>query len=170
MIELWRQIWEGRSGREKTLLWAAGIFLSMLLLWVFAYKPLSNYPAAQIRALKQAELDLKIMQKGQANLQSILQDLSASHVAKPVIKLPIAQFQSIVTGAAKDQNILISRRQPNGEGELTLWLENTESTAFYAWVNELTGGYNIELTRAQMYRNDDGSIRVMVTFNLVGQS
>jgi len=158
MIELWKN----RSGRERLLIAVAGTLLGIFILWQFAYKPLANWPKAQERALQQAELDLKIMQKGQLVLQAqsvSIQDLDITVLAS-------VDFQTTITSIAKDKGLTISRRQPGRNRELTVWLENTKTTAFYAWVDDLTKGYNISLLRAQLNRNDDASVRAQATFVL----
>jgi len=158
MIELWKN----RTSREKALMAVAGALLGVFVLWQFVYKPLVNWPKVQERALQQAELDLKIMQKG----QSVLRAQSMSAVNQDVTVLALVDFQTTITNIAKDKGLTISRRQPGGDRELTLWLENTKSTAFYAWVDDVTKGYNISLQRAQLNRNDDSSVRAQVTFVL----
>ena len=161
MIALWKK----SSAREKALVAVAGALLGIFILWQFAYKPLANWPKAQERALQQAELDLKIMQKG----QSVLRAQSMSTQDQEITVLAPADFQTTINNIAKDKGLTISRRQPGGDRELTLWLENTKTTAFYAWVDDLTKGYNISLLRAQLNRNDDASVRAQVTFVLGDQ-
>ncbi|MCF6275406.1 MAG: type II secretion system protein M [Robiginitomaculum sp.] len=161
MTELWSQ----RNDREKILIGVAAALLACLLLWQFLYRPVSNYPAAQERAYKQAVLDLKIMQKG----QGIIQNQTNANAA-PITKLTEEQFQSTITKAAKAHNLIITRRQPKGLEELTLWFDSVDGKSFYAWVDELTGGYNIALSKAQIYRNDDSSVRVLVTFELADKA
>jgi len=155
-------IWKNRSGREKALVVVATGLLGFFLLWQFAFKPLVNWPKAQERALKQAELDLQIMQRGQLALQ--VQSLDSTNATITVL-VP-SDFQTTITKLAQDKGLTISRRQPGGEGELTLWLENTTSTAFYGWVDDLTNSYNVSLVRAQLNRNDNANIRAQVTFVL----
>jgi len=121
-------IWKARAGREKVLIAVASGLLGIFVLWQFIYKPLANWPKAQMRALQQAELDLKIMQKG----QSVLRAQSTGDANQEITVLTSADFQTTITTIAKDKGLTISRRQPGGDRELTLWLENTKSTAFYA--------------------------------------
>ncbi len=156
------KLWENRNSREKILLTIASVLLGIFLLWQFAYKPLVNWPKAQERALEQAELDLKIMQKGYL----ILQAQSADSNELEITLLAPTNFQTTITRIAKEHGLTISRRQPGANNELTLWLENARSPAFYAWVDDLTKGYNIKLARAQLNRNDDASVRAQVTFVL----
>lgn len=156
MMEWWNQ----RENREQALIGAAATLLAVLVLWQFVYKPIANYPAAQERAYKQAELDLKIMQKGQRVLQG------QTDTSKPVTTLTAETFQSTVTEAAKTHGLVISRRQPKGYEEISLWLEDTNSKALFAWIDGVTGSYNVTLIRAQLYRNDDASIRAVVAFKL----
>ena len=165
MMDNLLNIWRERSGREKALIAVALGLLALLAIWLLLLKPVTEFPAKQTRALAQAELDLKIMQKGRRIIQS-----QANSSIAPVAKLTVDQFQSTITKAAKVHGLLITRRQPKGLEELTLWLDSVDGKSFYAWVDELTGGYNITLSKAQVYRNDDNSVRVLVTFELTGKS
>ena len=161
MIEFWKQ----RNNREKILIGVAAALLAFLVLWQFLFKPISNYPAAQERAYKQAELDLKIMQKGQRIIKA-----QANTSATSTTKLSVEQFQSTITKSTKTHGLVITRRQPKGLTELSLWLDSVDSKAFYTWVDALTSGYNITLDKAQIYRNDDNTVRVLVTFKLAEKS
>lgn len=169
MMDIWTKIWPNfwneRTGREKGLIGMALGLLAVLVLWFLVYKPISEYPAKQSRTYAQAELDLKIMQKGQFVIQG-----QSNGVAKTVTTLSVDQFPSTITKAAKDHNLLITRRQPKGYEELTLWLDSVDGKSFYTWVDVLTGGYNIVLTKAQIYHNDESNVRVQVTFKLAETS
>ena len=161
---IWPNIWNARNDREKVLMGVAAALLALLVLWMFVYTPLSNYPAKQERAYKQAELDLKIMQNGQNDLMGVLQGQSAA--VKPVTMLSAEQYQSTITDAAKTKGLIITRRQPKGYAEITLWLDEVDSKALYAWIDGITSSYNVTLTKAQLYRNDNASVRALVTYKL----
>lgn len=153
-------LWNERNDREKILIGVAAALLALLVLWMFVYTPMSNYPAKQERAYKQAVQDLKIMQKGQTVLQG------QSTTVKPVTMLTAEKYQSTITDAAKDKGLIITRRQPKGYEEITLWLDDVDSKALYAWIDGITSSYNVTLTKAQLYRNDDASVRALVTYKL----
>jgi len=154
-----RKIWEQREPREKVLI---GIMLTLFVLffgWLLALKPIVEYPKAQKRAYEQASADLKIVKAGEAALQGQI-----IGVEKTV--LSSQNFQSTITGSAGKHGLKISRRQPKGDNELSVWLENAVTPAFYAWAEELTSTYNMTVAQVHINRNDDGSVRVNITYRL----
>ena len=154
MINLWKE----RDSREKVLIAIAGLLLAIVLGGQFILKPLLAYPGAQKSAYEKAQSDLEIMQAGQLVLQN--------QPLKVKMPLSINDAQSKVTKSAAAAGLKIARRQPNGDSGLSLWFESAESTLFYGWMDDLTSSYNITLLRANINRNDDGTIRAQITFKL----
>ncbi len=152
------KFWTERDAREKLLIGIALGLAALVLGGQFILKPLLAYPGAQKTAYESSQSDLDIMRKGQAVLKGY------KAVSKTL--LSPSDAQSKVTKSAAAKGLVISRRQPNGETGLSLWFENAESTLFYNWIDELTSSYNITLLRANINRNDDGTIRAQITFKL----
>lgn len=154
MINLWKE----RDSREKILIAIAGLLLAIVLGGQFILKPLLAYPGTQKSVYEKAQSDLEVMQAGQLVLQN--------QPLKVKMPLSVNDAQSKVTKSAAAAGLKIARRQPNGDSGLSLWFESAESTLFYGWVDELTSSYNITLLRANINRNDDGTIRAQITFKL----
>ena len=154
MIKLWTE----REPREKLLIGVALGLAAILCLLQFAVKPLSAYPGEQKLKFEQAERDLDIMKKGQVAL--------AGPAPETKQEINANQAQVMITQTASQSGLTITRRQPNGETGLTVWLENADSRTFYGWVSGLTGSYNVELLSANVGRNDDGTVRAQLTFRL----
>jgi len=154
-----RKFWRQRDPREKTLIMiAAGMFV-LLIGWLLVLNPILAYPKNQKLAYEQANKNLKIIKAGETALLGAV-DLPVKTA------LSAQNFQSTITGLAGKHGLKISRRQPKGDGELTVWLEKAQTTSFYAWVDELTKAYNISANRVNINRNDDGSVRVNITYQL----
>jgi general secretion pathway protein M len=152
------RFWTDRDPREKILI-AIALGLALLVLGIqFVLKPAAAYPGAQKLQFEQAERDLKTMKEGQVVLAG----------PAPVEKqqLNANQAQVMITQSASQNGLSITRRQPNGDTGLTVWLENADSRVFYGWISELTGEYNVELLSANLGRNDDGTVRAQLTFRL----
>lgn len=152
------QFWTDREPREKALIAIAVGLAFLLLVFQFLLKPLAAYPDEQKALYEQAELDLQRMRAGKIVLAG----------ANPQIKdmLSVDQAQSMITSSAGAGGLTISRRQPNGEKGLTVWLERAESKLLYVWLDELTGKYNVGLVGANLNRNDDGTVRAQLTFEM----
>jgi general secretion pathway protein M len=154
MIALWTE----REPREKVLIGVALGLVFVLLLGQFVIKPMMNYPVAQKRVLEQAERDLNVMRDGKLALMG----------AKPQVRqaLEVNEAQSMITNSAGQNGLAITRRQPNGDTGLTVWLETVDSKLMYQWLDELTGKYEISVLGANLNRNDDGTVRAQLTFKI----
>ena len=154
MIKLWTE----RQPREKLLIGIAAGLVLLLIAAQFIVKPLSAYPGSQKRLLDQAQRDLTVMKEGKIALSG----------ATPQIKesLESGEAQSMITNSAGQKGLTISRRQPNGDSGLTVWLERADSKLLYSWISGLTGRYSISLLGANLNRNDDGTVRAQLTFKM----
>lgn len=157
-----RIFWENLAAREKALIGIAGALLVFVLGWQLALKPLLAYPDVQKTKMERARSDLEIMRKGQLTLKG--QNITGAGSTKT--SLSAADVQSKITKSAAAHGLLISRRQPNGDDGVSLWFEHAQSTQFYTWIEELTSTYDIILLRANLNRNENGTVRVQVTFKL----
>ena len=157
-------LWSGLNPRERMLVGIALALTGLLLFWLFVYRPISHYPTSQKRAYERAVLDLKLMKKAQSGLRSGL--------VNPVRPEQLApeKFQSVLTRTASENGLSITRRQPKGDREVSLWFEGVNSRTLYVWLQKLTKQYNIRVVRAQISRDDPGGVRAMLTFRLEAKS
>lgn len=150
--------WSELSVREKLLIAIAAAILGLLLSWQLIVKPLVAFGPQQQKTHQKALADLEIMKDGLASL-SVAPVQTKSN-------LPVEKLMLEVTKSARKNGLVISRRQPNGETGISLWFEKAQSPKFYQWLDELTGKHNITLLRANVNRNNDGTIQAQVTLKL----
>ena len=153
-----RKYWANLSGREKGLVSIAAAILLVLMLGQFIIKPLVKFGPQQQKLYQKAQANLEIMRSGQAVL-------SGTPVASKS-NLQAARLMVEVTKTAAQNGLEISRRQPNGDTGISLWFEKAQSPKFYQWLDELTTQHNVTLLRANINRNNDGTIQVQVTLKL----
>lgn len=154
MMSFWRNL----VPREKVLVVIAIALFVLIFGWALVLKPVLAYPQDQKTIYQQSQSHLKILRTGRTVLAGEIQ------VAKT--DLPVSEVQSTITKSATAHGLSISRRQPNGETGVSLWFENANGPQFYAWVEELTNTYNIILLRAGINRNEDGTLRAQITFEV----
>jgi type II secretory pathway component PulM len=150
--------WARQNSREKILILIAFALALVVLGGQFVVKPLKNFPAQQKKNYEKAQSDLIFMRQSKAVLSKKQTGTKA--------KLMQDDLQSVITRTALDNDLKITRRQPNDKGQITLWLENATSVGVYTWVETLTSGYNITLWRTNINRNDDGTVSVQITFGV----
>jgi len=149
--------WGMREPQEKLLIMIALGLVCGLFLWQFVLKPVSHFPNSQKQAFEKSLSDLKFMQASEV--------IFARPQPTPKTDVPPGQLQATITKTAALKNLPIFRRQPNGDDELTVWLEDVISVDIYAWTRALTENYNIVLERVSMTRDDDGTISAQITFS-----
>ncbi len=153
------KFWQNCKPREKGLIAFATLLFILLVGWQVILKPLITYPNTQKQIFEQAVTDLAIVKAGTDALRD-------ANPLTPKTNLTALEFQSTIIGSASQHDLNISRRQPKGAAELSIWMENVSATSFYAWVDELTRTYNIAVQQVSLFRNGDGSIRVNIAFML----
>ena len=148
--------WTIRTPREKLLMTIALSLIGVLFMWQYILKPISSFPKSQKQAFEKAQSDISFMRSSETILKR----------PKSVSKIQVApgQLQMIITRTAALKNLPISRRQPNGDDKLTIWLEKVISVDVFSWVRTLTEDYYITLERINITRDNDGTIRVQATF------
>ena len=150
--------WARQNPREKTLILIALVLALIVIGGQFVVKPLKNFPAQQKKNYEQAQSDLIFMRQSKVVLGKKQTDAKT--------KLTPDDLQSVITRTALENDLQITRRQPNDKGQITLWLENATSVGVYTWVEALTSHYNIALWRTNINRNDDGTVSVQITFGV----
>ena len=150
--------WGNYSLREKWLVSLAGILFVGFLTYQFGFRPLWAYPHTQKQKWEQSNSDLAFMRES----EKILSQTSQAGVQT----IDAKELQPTITRLAVKYGLIITRRQPDGDTGITLWLDNAQSPALFSWIKDITNGHNINLSRINMNRNDDGSVRVQIGFEI----
>ncbi|PHR61347.1 MAG: hypothetical protein COA43_03075 [Robiginitomaculum sp.] len=154
------KFWDNFAKREKMLIVIAGGLSILFFGNQFLMKPLLAYPKTQKLERDAARADLEIMHKGKV----VLSEENLNDDGNEVQHLSAAEMQSEITRSALKHGLVIARRQPNGDSGLSIWLETAPSTSVYEWINALTSTYDVELLRVNINKNDNGSVRLQITF------
>ena len=154
--------WQNLTLRERTLASVAGV-LTLLLLGYFAVvRPLALFAQdsewALARALTlhgqivAAAREVETLRAQRGSTDGVHDDTS--------VRVAVAQ-------QARAHGVAISRLQPGEDGALTVWVESTQSQAFYSWVHSLADEHGIALTKVIVQKSTSlGRLRVQL--ELVG--
>ena len=139
-----------RSSREQLLLAVAALLMVLMAGWMFIIRPMGQAYAAAVQAQSKAVRDFDLVQRGLSYLTQTRTD-----------RQPFDRNALIAT--AREVNISISRVQPENDGDLKVWFEDSTSDQVYTFLNRLTGSYNAAIELVQMNRRPGGQISAQIT-------
>ena len=139
-----KEFLKDREPREKALLAIATILTVGLLTWQFGWVPLKSFRDRSERAFQTAITDLQIVKEATREITSRQNPSSAS-----------TPLQSVVVDAANTFGLSINRIEPDPNGGLTLWFENQNPSALYAWLRDLDNNHSVTVDKASIRRMQD---------------
>ena len=139
-----------RTPRERLLIYVALGLLALLAGWMMIIRPMTSAHADAVQAQSKAVRDYDLVQRGLPFLTQTSPD-----------RQPFDRNAIIVT--ARDVDIAISRVQPENDGDIKVWFEDSTSDQVYAFLNNLTGSYNAGIALVQMNRRPGGQISAQIT-------
>jgi len=148
------QYWQDREPREKTLLAIMGVLFILIIGWFFIIAPIFTAQNKAQDTLNEAQRDYITV----ARLAPTLSNVGA--VSGPVFN------QGTLIGAAQRRGINPSRLQPDGNGNLTVWIETGDTQALYGLLNDVITRNGANLARASISTNADQTLSAQLTFKL----
>lgn len=149
--------WQSREPREKVLILIALSLLLALLLWQFVLRPLHVYPAEQYAATQRAQRTLAAIET--INISAPKDTLSDT------VQYSAEDARAFITQSALKDGLRITRRQPDGDVAMTVWLDQADPRGFYSWIRAVTQGTNIEVQTVNLSRNSDIGLRTQILFS-----
>lgn len=143
--------WTGLSPRERWLVGLGASILALFILFQFMWVPMTESRA-------RAEQD-RTVQLNEARL--IAQNAGAVQSAGSAEKAAFSRDTLI--RSARQYDLAISRVAPNGQNGLTVWFDRASGPAVLTWLDTVQAGYVMNVDRAQMVREDDGTVSAQFT-------
>ncbi|MEM1090615.1 MAG: type II secretion system protein M [Pseudomonadota bacterium] len=147
------------NAREKKLVWLAGIMLSVFVIWLAAWRPLTQQRQTLSSSVTQLNDDLPWMRAAAAEIQRL------GDAAQPVSRggqSLLALAESSARGAGLGQSW--RRAEPGAGGELRVWLENAPFDAMLRWLIVLQKRYSVSVAEASI---DQAGIAGVVNVRLL---
>ncbi len=73
--------------------------------------------------------------------------------------------QSVFVQKVRADGLTLSRLQPETNGALRVWLEGLASQQIYNLLQNLMQNYDVDISRIQINRRDDGRVDVQMTIS-----
>ncbi len=148
-IKVW---WRGLNIREQRLVLAMGSVISVFLLYSLIWQPLNENLAKTEKTLTSRQALLAWVTENTARYQNV-QSTGGS-------KKSSGSLSSIINRTANQQQLTITRMQPQGEN-LQVWLDSAPFTQLLFWLEHLANNENLQVQAIDLAQGEkQGEVRV----------
>lgn len=154
------QRWQSLPARERLALSVLAVFLSLVLLYLLAWRPvLERFERAKAHYQQQQELHAYI----QANVGQARQ-------AQKGAKLQVAseQLQGLATSSAQQQGLVLERLDNDGTAGLVISLSQVPFESLLRWLSELQKK-GVSLSEVSLDRAGAGKVNARVTLQATAE-
>jgi type II secretory pathway component PulM len=142
--------WDGREPRERLLLAVLSALVTVFLIIFAVILPLQAAITTAKADLNRAKFNLALVSR--LNPQ---QGAAAG---------PRAAFdRSVLITVAREQNVKLTRVQPDGEGSFSVWIDEAETQPLYGFFNGLIGDYAVSVDRVVVSADANGRLSAQFT-------
>ena len=148
-IKVW---WQGLNLREQRLVLVMGSAFSIFLLYSLVWQPLNDNLADTKKRLASRQALLTWVVDNTTRYQSI-QSTGSN-------KQSSGSLSSIINRTANQQQLTITRMQPQGE-MLQVWLDSAPFTQLLFWLENLANNEGLQVQAIDLTKGDNlGEVRV----------
>jgi len=148
-IKTW---WQGLNVREQRLVWAMGSVISVFLLYGLLWQPLNDNVTQTQKRLASRQALLTWVTDNTARYQHVKSSTG--------VKKSSGSLSSIVNRTANQQQLTITRMQPQGE-TLQVWLDSAPFTQLLFWLEHLANNEGLQVQAIDLTKSDnEGEVRV----------
>ncbi len=148
-IKTW---WQGLNLREQQLVLAMSATFSIFLLYSLVWQPLNDNLANSKKSLASRQALLTWVADNTARYQSV-KSVSGKQKSS-------ASLSSIINRTANQQQLTITRMQPQGE-QLQVWLDSVPFTQLLFWLEHLANNEGLRVQAIDLTKADNqGEVRV----------
>ena len=148
-----RTRFEALQPREQLLVAAAGLVLSLALIWLVLWQPFALARSHRAEELESAR-----------SLAARIEQIGAQVQARPSSGAPVVghdvSLLSAVDKASKD-GVLgkpLSRINPDGENQVRVWIDDVPFDALLRWVDDLQSHYDVRVDNIAMERRSAAGV------------
>ena len=138
-----------REPRERVLLMALAALLVFFVLWFAVTR--ERGPNGHT-ALEAAQIDRELWLRAAPQLN-----------AAPAGGERAEFTRGALIDVARKRAVGLSRMQPESDGSLMVWIEDTQTTPLYGVIRDLTQAYNVDVETALISTNPSGTLSAQIT-------
>jgi general secretion pathway protein M len=148
-IKAW---WQGLNVREQRLVLVMGSVASVFLLYSLIWQPLNESLAKTEKKLASRQALLTWVTENTVRYQNVKSTGGS--------KKSSDSLSSIINRTANQQQLTITRMQPQGEN-LQVWLDSAPFTQLLFWLENLANNENLQVQAIDLAQGDkQGEVRV----------
>lgn len=147
LLDRLRETLDGLSPRERNMVLAASLVVSVILLWLLVWEPIAGWQQRSAQALDAQRAVAQRLAQATALQQ---QRGPGQQVDRSTALLTVIDRSSRGPTLGKAP----SRVQPDGERSVKVWLEDVPYENLLAWLIELQTGYGIQPSALEIERSE----------------
>ncbi len=153
--------WQRLSARDRMTLTLGALIATAILLWAFAWQPLTRAHAQLSARVRQSEQDLAWMQHVASTLKQRRAQGSSVGLERAGRSL-----LALADGTAREAGLegVLKRVEPVGEGRVNVWLENTGFDHTISWLEGLKNRFGVRVDELSVDRaSAPGTVNARIT-------
>lgn len=156
--------WQTLSERERRLVGLAGLLALAVVLYLGLLRPLYALRDAEEAGWRSAMARLAEVEALAGEVTTLQQQGARMTAAGK--RRQSEPVQVLAARAARARGLSMSRLVPEGEGAVTVWIDQVETPSLYDWILDLQSDYGIAVSRASLTPLADGrGVRAQVTLS-----
>lgn len=152
-----REAWQARTARERLLLGVMAGLLLVVLIWLGVIAPLNRW-VADSAARRDAAL---------AQLAQVRTDAAQISAARAGEGGSAGDLANLLTETAVQAGVTVARSQPEGAGDLTVFIEGGQPAQVFGWIATLRQSHGVGVASLTALKGA-GGLDVQVTFRRIG--
>lgn len=159
--------WEGRTGREKGMVGAAGTLLAITVIWQLVLQP-------AMMTLSRSKLDHERAAQTLARLERIGALIEQGEAISPHATFSgsqdVAAVQSASLRMATEAGLAAVPAPTSAASEFGVQFSDVASPALFTWIEQVETALGVHVTSAKLQPNENGQLDASLEFRLDGVS
>lgn len=133
--------YRGREDSERPIIAALVILITVSLLWLLIWKPVSDWRDISKNRYANAQSVWDWMQANEANARQLVASGNSS---------PSRSLLPVITRVANARGLRLNRLQPESDGGVSVVLQAQSFNAMLEWLNDLENQHNVAVARVSL--------------------
>ena len=148
------KVFQTLSSREQKLLRLTAMIALAFFVWQFVIRPVLSSNAQARAKYESAVRDQELVRHGAQRLKQIMPSIVNTMSRSDIVAL------------SHEQNLQITRLQPDGDMQLSIWLNDVEVKGLYNWLYAAQKQFGGQILRADISKNTNGKLDAHISFKL----
>ncbi|MCG8465896.1 MAG: type II secretion system protein M [Xanthomonadales bacterium] len=154
--------WQQQTPRDRNIIIWGGLLAGLLLLWALIWDPLSDSRASLRSGISEQrstrlwleQVEQLLLRQPNSQQQNTLQSFEGS-----LLRLVDDTVRAQGMAAA------IERMEPDGPGQVRLWLRSAKFDEMVQWIENVSSRYGLTIDQAQISKDDTGRVNARLLIN-----